>query len=120
MNPDNRNGGLVYSTASGEMCSLCRQPIGYCTCKRKANRTASDGVVRVFRESKGRAGRNVTVVKGLVLSAAELLLLAKELKSACGSGGTVKDGMIEVQGDHCDRVIAALKAQGWIVKRAGG
>jgi translation initiation factor 1 len=60
------------------------------------------------------------VVKGVLLDAAGLAELGKQLKTACGSGGTVKDGVIEIQGDHCDRVVQLLKAQGYTVKRAGG
>jgi len=77
-------------------------------------------VVRVSRESKGRGGKAVTLVKGVALDAVALQQLGKQLKTACGSGGTVKDGVIEVQGDHCDRLIELLKAQGHVVKRAGG
>ena len=77
-------------------------------------------MVRVSRETKGRAGKGVTLVKGLPLAPAELTALGKQLKAACGSGGTVKDGVVEVQGDHCDKVIAWLAAKGWKVKRAGG
>jgi translation initiation factor 1 len=77
-------------------------------------------VVRVSRETKGRAGKGVTLVKGLPLAPAELVALGKQLKAACGSGGTVKDGVIEVQGDHVERVMVALVAQGYVVKRSGG
>ena len=77
-------------------------------------------MVRVSRETKGRAGKGVTLVKGLPLAPAELTSLGKQLKAACGSGGTVKDGVIEVQGDHVERVMAALTAQGYVVKRSGG
>jgi translation initiation factor 1 len=80
----------------------------------------ADGVVRVQRETKGRGGKSVTVVKGLALEAAALAQLAKQLKAACSSGGTVKDGVIEVQGDHVEAVMAALQKQGHRVKRAGG
>ena len=80
----------------------------------------SDGVVRVSRETKGRNGKDVTVIKGLAMDPTALALLGRQLKTACGAGGTVKDGVIEIQGDHCDRVIDVLKKQGWIVKRAGG
>ena len=121
------SGGLVYSTDSGRMCPDCRQPIAQCACKAndadKANKTeaaASDGVVRVSRETKGRAGKGVTVVKGLALDAAALVPLGKQLRAACGAGGTTKDGCIEIQGDHCDRVIEILRSQGRTVKRAGG
>jgi translation initiation factor 1 len=113
-------GGLVYSTDSGRMCPSCRQPIASCICGQKQSAPAGDGIVRVSRETKGRAGKGVTLVKGLALDADALAKLGKQLKAACGSGGTVKDGVIEVQGDHCDRVIELLKAEGWTVKRAGG
>lgn len=81
---------------------------------------AGDGVARVSRETKGRGGKAVTLVKGLALDAAALTLLGKQLKAGCGTGGTVKDGVIEIQGEHIERVMAALKAQGHTVKRAGG
>lgn len=80
----------------------------------------SDGIARVFRSSKGRGGKTVTVVAGLSLDEAALLRLGKLLKAACGSGGTVKDGVIEVQGDHCERVMQALANQGFLAKRSGG
>lgn len=112
--------GLVYSTDSGRMCPQCRQPATTCQCQVAKPKPASDGIVRVSRETKGRAGKGVTLVKGLALDDAALVALGKQLKTACGSGGTVKDGVIEVQGDHCERVIALLQAQGHKVKRAGG
>ena len=81
-------------------------------------------VVRVHRETKGRGGRAVSLVRGITLPLAELEALGKQLKTACGSGGTVKDGanggVIEVQGDHGDRLVELLKAQGFNAKRAGG
>jgi translation initiation factor 1 len=76
--------------------------------------------VRVSRETAGRNGRNVTVVRGVPLDEAGLVALGKELKAACGSGGTVKDGVIEVQGDHCDRLVGILGKRFANVKRAGG
>ncbi|HYN62868.1 MAG TPA: stress response translation initiation inhibitor YciH, partial [Rubrivivax sp.] len=79
-----------------------------------------DGVVRVSRESKGRGGKVVTLVRGLPLDEAALAALGKRLRSACGAGGTAKDGVLEVQGDHCDRIVTLLQAEGWRVKRAGG
>lgn len=112
-------GGLVYSTDSGRMCPDCRQPQAQCLCRVKPA-PSGDGVVRVSRETKGRGGKAVTVVKGALLDAPALDALGKQLKTACGSGGTVKDGVIEVQGDHCERVLQLLKAQGYAVKRAGG
>ena len=114
-------GGLVYSTEAGRMCPACRRPIAQCACAaaRRAQ-PAGDGIVRVARETKGRGGKSVTLVKGLELDATALAKLAQQLKTACGSGGTVKDGVIEVQGEHRDRVIELLAAQGYAVKRAGG
>ncbi|MGB4358819.1 MAG: translation initiation factor Sui1 [Rhodoferax sp.] len=112
--------GLVYSTDSGRMCPQCRRPQAQCSCRTAVNRPAGDGIVRVSRQTKGRAGKGVTLVKGLDLDDAALIALGKQLKTACGSGGTVKDGVIEVQGDHVERVMELLKAQGHNVKRAGG
>lgn len=113
-------GGLVYSTDSGRMCPACRQPAARCICGKTKAPAAGDGVVRVSRESKGRGGKTVTVVRGLGLDEDALAQLGKQLRTACGSGGTAKDGVIEVQGDHCDRVISLLQGQGRAVKRAGG
>jgi translation initiation factor 1 len=79
-----------------------------------------DGVARVWRETKGRGGKAVTLVKGLALDATALAALGKQLKAACGSGGTVKDGVIEVQGDHAERVVQELTRLGHRAKRAGG
>ena len=113
-------GGLVYNTDSGRMCPTCRQPVAACQCSAQRPLPASDGIVRVSRETKGRAGKGVTLVKGLFLDDTGLQALGKQLKTACGSGGTVKDGVIEVQGDHCARIIELLQAKGLTVKRAGG
>jgi len=76
--------------------------------------------VRVGRETKGRGGKGVTVISGLRLSVAELETIAGELKRRCGCGGTVKDGHIEIQGDHRDTIVAALRARGFDAKRSGG
>jgi translation initiation factor 1 len=113
---------LVYSTeAGGRMCPGCGEPVAQCRCKELAARVpATDGIVRVSHETKGRKGKGVTVVKGVALDAQGLAALGKQLKTACGSGGTVKDGVIEIQGDHRELVIAALVKQGHTVKRAGG
>jgi translation initiation factor 1 len=115
MNPSR----LVYSTDAGRLCPDCGQPIAACACKKGPARPASNGV-RVSRQTKGRGGKTVTRIDGLPLDDAALMQLGKQLRSACGSGGTVKDGVIEVQGDHCDQVIEALKRQGYAPKRAGG
>jgi translation initiation factor 1 len=113
-------GGLVYSTDAGRMCPACRRPVGQCICGKAAPAPAGDGIVRVQRETKGRGGKAVTVVRGAPGDAAALVKLGQELKAACGSGGTVKDGTIEVQGDHVDKVIALLQQRRHIVKRVGG
>jgi translation initiation factor 1 len=113
-------GGLVYSTDSGRMCPACRQALAACTCAQQPRAPAGDGIVRVSRESKGRGGKTVTLVRGLALDDAALTALGKRLRSACGTGGTVKDGVVEVQGDHAERVVALLQAEGFVVKRSGG
>ena len=112
---------LVYSTDVGRVCPGCGQPAAQCVCKAR-QRPAGDGIVRVSRETAGRKGKGVTVIKGLPLDDAALTALAKQLKATCGSGGTVKDGVVEIQGDHLDKVLAWLKArpEGWTVERAGG
>lgn len=76
-----------------------------------------DGQVKVALQTKGRVGKSVTVIKGLALDAVALADLGKKLRTACGSGGTVKDGVIEIQGDHCDKLIEYLKAQGFHAKK---
>ena len=114
------DGGLVYSTEGGRMCPSCRRPVTSCTCATKTAAPAGDGVVRVSRESKGRGGKTVTLVRGLALDASALTALGKRLRTACGSGGTAKDGVLEIQGDHAERVIELLRAEGIEkVKRAG-
>lgn len=103
------------------MCPDCRQPATACMCKGNARAAPKgDGMVRVSLQTKGRGGKSVTLVKGLALDAEALAVLGKQLRSACGSGGTVKDGVIEVQGDHCDLVMETLKKHGHQPKRAGG
>lgn len=112
-------GGLVYSTDSGRMCPACRAPVAACRCGAPAA-PQGDGVLRVSRETKGRGGKAVTLVRGAVLDAEALAALGKRLRNACGAGGTVKDGVLEVQGDHVERVMDVLKQEGHTVKRAGG
>lgn len=112
-------GGLVYSTSHGRMCPACRQPSEHCRC-RAAAAPKGDGVIRVGRETKGRKGAGVTIITGVPLASDALAELAGKLKRLCGAGGTVHDGTIEIQGDHRDKVIAALTRPGWTIKRVGG
>jgi len=91
-----------------------------CRCTASPRVPRGDGVVRVRREVQGRHGKTVTAVRGVALDTAALRDLAKELKRRCGTGGTAKDGVIEIQGEHVDAVIEELRARGFQVKRAGG
>lgn len=112
---------LVYSTEHGRMCPGCRNPVSQCSCRRQAAPAAkSDGIVRVRLETKGRKGKGVTVVLGVPLDGEALENLGKQLRQACGAGGTVKSGQIEIQGDHCTQVMATLTRAGYTVRRAGG
>ncbi|MBU6950350.1 translation initiation factor Sui1 [Hahella sp. HN01] len=114
-----KNSGLVYSTEFGRMCPDCGKPVDACVCGQTAV-PQGDGVVRVSRETAGRKGKGVTVVKGVLLAGEELKNLAKHLKQKCGVGGTVKDGVIEIQGDHRDLIVEELKKKGFTAKKAGG
>lgn len=112
---------LVYSSELGRLCPRCGNPFTRCTCKgASAAPQRGDGIVRVGRETAGRKGKGVTVISGLPLATPALAQLASSLKRRCGSGGTVKDGRIEIQGDHRDTLVAELAAQGYRVKRSGG
>lgn len=114
---------LVYSTEGGRVdaCPICGQLYKNCRCDQPTGPSRkSDGVVRVMRDRKQRGGKTVTVITGVTGGDAEVATLAQQLKRFCGSGGTIKDGTIEVQGDHCDKVIAKLTSLGYKVKRAGG
>lgn len=113
-------GGLVYSTDHGRMCPACSKPQAQCVCKQIKPVPTGDGIVRVSRETKGRGGKAVTLVKGVLVDSDQLEQLGKQLRTACGTGGTVKDGVIEVQGDHLASLIELLKKQGFSVKQAGG
>jgi translation initiation factor 1 len=115
------SGGLVYSTETGRMCPDCGQAVAACRCRADARAApVGDGNVRVALQTKGRGGKAVTLVRGLALDAVALAALGKGLRAACGSGGTVKDGVIEVQGDHCDLVMERLAGMGYRPKRVGG
>lgn len=114
------NYGTVYSTGQGRLCPNCGQATAHCICSTKKPAVQGDGVVRVRRETKGRRGKAVTVITGVPLEHDRLLKLAQELKQKCGSGGTVKDCVIELQGDHHDKLMEELKKRGYTVKRSGG
>ena len=111
---------LVWTSELGRVCPGCGKGAASCICKKKGGQPAGDGIVRVRRETKGRGGKTVTVITGVPLGEAALNELAGALKRRCGSGGTAKDGAIEIQGDHCDILIAELTKRGFTVKRAGG
>ena len=111
---------IVYSTDTGRICPSCGQPAAKCTCRREKPKVQSDGIVRVRRKVKGRRGKTVTTISGIPLKDDELRQLATELKRRCGTGGSVKDGIIVIQGDHRATLIPTLKQHGFKVKRAGG
>ncbi len=117
------NSRLVYSTESGKICPLCQKPVSECTCKKKKSKPQTnikyDGIIRIRREAKGRKGKTVTTVSGFKLDADELRNLAAQLKRRCGTGGSVKDGVIIIQGDHRDTLITELKNRGFKAKIAG-
>jgi translation initiation factor 1 len=111
---------LVYSTDGGRLCPGCNKPVTACICKQQKPAAKGDGVVRVMRETKGRGGKSVSVIVGLALAPAELEKLCTQLKKRCGTGGTTKDGTIEIQGEHRDTLVAELTKLGYNAKKAGG
>ncbi|MDF3936547.1 translation initiation factor Sui1 [Pseudomonas citronellolis] len=112
-------GGLVYSTDTGRHCPDCNQPIGACVCKQSVV-PAGDGIARVRRETKGRGGKTVTTVSGVPLAEDALKDLATALKKRCGTGGSLKDGVIEIQGDHVELLLEELAKRGFKAKKSGG
>ena len=116
-----KNFETVYSTNIGRICPSCKQAISNCICKnKKKNIFTGDGVVRVKREAKGRKGKVVTIISGLSQNEDDFTAFAKQLKQKCAAGGSAKDGLIIIQGDHCNLVISEIKKAGFIVKRSGG
>jgi translation initiation factor 1 len=111
---------IIYSTGIGNLCPNCRRPVRDCVCPKGAPGAAKPAMLRVGREIKGRAGKGVTTVTGLPLSLSDIDSLAAKLKKRCGSGGTVRDGVIEIQGDHRDAIVAELTKLGWAAKKSGG
>ena len=118
------NSQLVYSTESGKICPSCQKSVSECTCKKKKSRSQTnikyDGIIRIQREVKGRKGKTVTTVSAFQLADDELKNLAAQLKRHCGTGGSVKDGVIIIQGDHRDTLVTELKNRGFKAKIAGG
>lgn len=110
----------VYSSEEGRICPVCDKAKARCICRKKNENTgrAQDGIIRIARETKGRKGKGVTLISGL--AEGELNTRARELKHLCGSGGTVKDGRIEIQGDHRDKILAFFLEKGFKAKKAGG
>ena len=117
------NSRLVYSTKTGKICPSCHKPVSECTCKKKKPRSLTnikyDGIIRIQREVKGRKDKTVTTVSGFQINANELKNLASQLKRRCGTGGSVKDGVIIIQGDHRNTLITELKNRGFNAKIAG-
>jgi translation initiation factor 1 len=115
---------LVYSTEEGRICPKCQKQVSGCTCNKKRPEPPPqfkpDGIIRIRRETKGRKGKTVTAVLGFDLDDQALKSLAKDLKRHCGTGGSVKDGVIGIQGDHRDAVKGFLEGKGYKVKVAGG
>jgi translation initiation factor 1 len=111
---------IIYATGIGSLCPNCRRPVRECVCPKGAPGAAKPSAIRVGRETQGRAGKGVTTVTGLPLSIADMEALATKLKKRCGSGGTVRGGSIEIQGDHRDAIVAELIKMGWPAKRSGG
>jgi translation initiation factor 1 len=102
------------------MCPHCGRPLADCACRANPRASRGDGIVRIRRETKGRGGKTVTTISGIPLPDDALRELAGELKRACGTGGSAKDGVIEIQGDHRDAIAGALRGRGYTVKLAGG
>ena len=115
-----RRDGLVYSSEKGRMCPHCGRAAGSCICRANPRAPRGDGVVRIRREAKGRRGKTVTTISGVPLASDELRELAGELKRLCGTGGSAKEGVIEIQGDHRDKLQEDLRGRGYTVKLAGG
>ena len=115
------NHRLVYSDNIGSTCPKCGQRLRKCRCHKSSDKLMpKDGIIRIQRETKGRKGKGVTLITGIPLAGNELKVLAKTLKQKCGTGGTIKNGVIEIQGDHRDLLLGLLQEKGWQVKKAGG
>jgi translation initiation factor 1 len=120
----NRTKNTVYSTDKGRHCDNCNRPKTDCACgtlgATSSKDSMGDGIVRIQRQSKGRAGKPVCIITGLNLETAELKKIAKQLKAKCGVGGTIEQGNIVIQGDNRDTIKSELESRGFTVKLAGG
>jgi translation initiation factor 1 len=114
------NDRLVYSSQQGRVCPGCGRAKNACSCQQRPRADRGDGIVRIRLEKKGRRGKTVTTVTGVPLPSDTLLDLAGELKRRCGTGGSAKNGVIEIQGDKADVLVTELESRGYTVKRAGG
>jgi len=114
------NSRLVYSTDGGRLCPQCQRPEAGCVCGKAKPADLGDGIVRLHRETKGRGGKAVTLIRGLPLQGDELKSLTKALKQKCGVGGAVKEDAVEIQGDQRELLKAELEKRGFTVKIAGG
>jgi len=113
---------IVYRSDVGRICPGCQRPVAQCACKDARGKPArpGTGVVRVSRSTQGRGGKVVSVISGLPLGDVELAALAADLKKRCGAGGAVREGSIEIQGEHRDALVAELVKRGFAAKRSGG
>lgn len=112
-------GQILFSSQAPTPCPKCQKPFSQCQCRRVTVQIG-DGIVRIRRESKGRKGKGVCVIEGLPLVGKDLQDLCKTLKKKCGTGGTVKNNLIEIQGDHREALQKEIAALGYKVKLAGG
>lgn len=120
MKSERNDEGVVYSTESGKTCPNCGKPVKKCICGKSRKQNPGDGIVRIGRETKGRKGSGVSIITGIPLEGKELKQIARQLKQKCGTGGTVKSGTIEIQGNHRDLLKEELSKLGYTVKLSGG
>ena len=115
-----KKGNVVYSTSTAvqKRCSRCGSYP--CRCPQPKSLPPQQQTARIYRDRKGRGGKTVTIIRDLQLTPADLTALGKQLKKSCGAGGAIKDGAIEIQGDHREKVMAELQKLGYKAKLAGG
>ncbi len=122
------NSRPVWSSESGRICPECGNPVSSCTCKKKKDLKTEknlrnfpdDGIIRIMRETKGHGGKTVTIIGNISIDNSKLKDMAKQLKNRCGTGGTIKDNEIIIQGDHREVILQELTKQGYRAKIAGG